>query len=129
MVVHTNHPDELSTPVRDGLSRMVNAGIPVLNQSVLLKGVNDDPEILARLSRDLVRLRVRPYYLHHPDHAPGTTSFRLSVERGLQIMDSLRTKLSGVALPTYVIDPPDGSGKRRVEEWITRNRAHPVPSK
>jgi lysine 2,3-aminomutase len=129
VVVHANHPDELSPSVQIALSRMVNAGIPVLNQSVLLKGVNDDPEILARLSRDLVRLRVRPYYLHHPDHAPGSASFRVSMERGLQIMETLRTKLSGVALPTYVIDPPDGSGKRRVVDWVTRNRAHPVPYK
>ena len=124
LVVHVNHPNELSDEVTTGLSRLVDAGIPVLNQSVLLKGVNDDPEVLAELSRSLVRLRVKPYYLHHPDAVPGGGRFRVSVQEGLAIHRALREKVSGLALPQYVIDPPDGTGKLPVAEWVL----HPVSS-
>ena len=118
LVVHVNHPKELSAEVAAGLGRLVDAGVPVLNQSVLLKGVNDDPEVLAELSRALVRLRVKPYYLHHPDAVPGGGRFRVSVEEGLSIHRALRGKVSGLALPQYVIDPPDGTGKLPVAEWV-----------
>jgi lysine 2,3-aminomutase len=123
MVVHINHPDELSEEVCRGLLRLVDAGVPVLNQSVLLRGVNDDPEVLIALSRRLVELRVRPYYLHHPDAVPGGGHFRVSMEEGLAIHEVLRKRLSGIALPQYVIDPPDGTGKVPVAEWVAR----PVP--
>ena len=118
LVVHVNHPGELSEEVTRGLGRLVDAGIPVLNQSVLLRGVNDDADVLADLSRALVNLRIKPYYLHHPDAVPGGGRFRVSVEQGLAIHRALRGKVSGMALPQYVIDPPDGTGKVPVAEWV-----------
>lgn len=114
VVVHSNHPAELGPEVRGALTRLVDAGLPVLNQAVLLAGVNDDVDTLVALCEELVALRVFPYYLHHPDPAPGNAHFRVSVERGLALHEALRGRLSGLALPTYVQDPPDGSGKRPV---------------
>ncbi|MFG1464328.1 lysine-2,3-aminomutase-like protein [Xanthobacter sp. DSM 24535] len=111
VVVHANHARELQQSVRDALARMVDAGIPVLSQSVLLKGVNDDADTLAALFRGLLECRVKPYYLHHPDLAPGTGHFRLPVARGQEIMRALRGHLSGIALPSYVLDIPGGYGK------------------
>lgn len=120
VLVHANHPRELSAEVRAALGRLVDAGLPVLNQSVLLAGVNDDVDTLAALCQDLVACRVHPYYLHHTDAAPGNAEFRVPVERGLRLYAGLRARLSGIALPRYVIDPPDGSGKIPVEEWARR---------
>lgn len=114
VIVHCNHPAELTPPVRTALARFVDAGIPVLNQSVLLKGVNDDAAVLAELCETLVTLRVFPYYLHHPDAVPGNAHFRVSLDAGRAIYAALSRKVSGLALPRYVIDPPDGSGKRDV---------------
>jgi len=111
VLVHVNHPRELSPEVDQALARFVNAGLPVLNQAVLLKGVNDDVEALVALSRALVRRRVFPYYLHHPDKAAGNAHLRVSVERGLELHRALGERVSGVALPRYVWDQPDGSGK------------------
>jgi len=113
-VVHCNHAAELSPDVDAALARFVDAGLPVLNQSVLLAGVNDDPEALAALSRALVRRRVFPYYLHHPDDVLGAGHFRVDRARGLEIYGALARRVSGVALPRYVLDAPDGSGKRDV---------------
>lgn len=118
VLVHANHPVELSPPVRAALGQLVDAGVPVLNQAVLLAGVNDDPQVLAALCEELVGLRVFPYYLHHPDHAPGNAAFRVTPEVGLEIYQALRRRVSGVALPTYVMDLPDGSGKIPVETWL-----------
>ena len=123
MIVHTNHPEELTPSVRAALARLVDAGIPVLNQAVLLAGVNDDVEVLARLSAELVSLRVYPYYLHHPDAATGNAHFRVSTARGLALVRELARRVSGLALPRYVIDPPDGSGKVDVEDYV-RSRSH-----
>lgn len=120
VVVHANHPDELSPDVDQALARLVDAGLPVLNQSVLLAGVNDDVEVLESLCEALVERRVFPYYLHHTDPVPGNADFRVSLEDGWRIYSSLRERLSGVALPRYVIDPPDGSGKVDVERWMRR---------
>jgi lysine 2,3-aminomutase len=111
VIVHTNHPRELAPDVDEALARLVDAGLPVLNQSVLLAGVNDDPDVLQALSEALVERRVLPYYLHHPDAAAGNAGFRLTIERGLAIHAELARRVSGLALPAYVIDPPDGSGK------------------
>lgn len=111
VVVHVNHGAELSKEVCKGLARMARAGIPLLSQTVLLKGVNDDAEALATLFRTLVANRVKPYYLHHLDRAKGTSHFRVSIRRGQDIMRSLRGRLSGIAQPTYVIDIPGGFGK------------------
>lgn len=114
VVVHTNHPAELTEEVREALARLVDAGLPVLNQAVLLAGVNDDVDTLVTLCEELVALRVFPYYLHHPDPAPGNAHFRVSAERGLALHEALRGRVSGLALPAYVLDPADGSGKRPV---------------
>ncbi len=115
LFVHVNHPSELTVEVDAALARLVDAGIPVLNQTVLLRGINNDVDTLVALSRALVARRVFPYYLHHPDAVPGNAHFRVSIAEGQALYTSLRGRVSGLALPTYVIDPPDGSGK------------HPVP--
>ena len=118
VVVHANHADELSPEVDVALARMTDAGIPVLNQSVLLAGVNDDADTLAALSEALLQRRVKPYYLHHTDHVAGNASFRVDPHRGLRIHAELATKISGIGLPAYVIDPPDGTGKVPVATWL-----------
>lgn len=115
VLVHCNHPGELSADVDVALSRLVDAGLPVLNQAVLLRGVNDDAAVLARLSRELVRRRVFPYYLHQTDPVPGNAHLRVPVGEGLALYEELRRQVSGIALPTFVVDPDDGSGKVRVE--------------
>jgi lysine 2,3-aminomutase len=111
LAVHANHPREITPTVRASLARLCDAGIALLSQTVLLRGVNDDPATLAELMRALVEARVKPYYLHHPDLAPGTGHFRLSIEEGQQIVRELRGRLSGLAQPTYVLDIPGGHGK------------------
>jgi lysine 2,3-aminomutase len=121
VVVHINHPKELSPDVCEGLARFVDAGIPVLNQSVLLRGINDDVDTLVHLSDRLLELRVRPYYLHHTDAVPGSASFWVGLEEGLELYQALRKRVSGIGLPQYVIDPPDGTGKIPVAEWVARS--------
>jgi lysine 2,3-aminomutase len=117
--VHVNHPRELGESAAAALTRLADAGVPLLAQTVLLRGVNDDPEVLATLFRQMVRLRVKPYYLHHPDLAPGTAHFRLDLAEGQRIFQALRGRLSGHALPTYVLDIPGGAGKIPVETpWV-----------
>ncbi|GEO86901.1 MULTISPECIES: lysine-2,3-aminomutase-like protein [Alphaproteobacteria] len=111
VALHANHPREMSQPVRDACARLVDAGIAVVSQSVLLKGVNDDPDVLAALMRIFVENRIKPYYLHHPDLAPGTGHFRLSIAEGQAIMQALRSKVSGLCIPTYILDLPGGHGK------------------
>ncbi|MEQ8247229.1 MAG: lysine-2,3-aminomutase-like protein [Alphaproteobacteria bacterium] len=111
VVIHCNHARELSQTAVAAIRRIVDAGIPVLAQSVLLKGVNDDAPTLEALFRALVRARVKPYYLHHPDQARGTGHFRPTLASGRQIVDSLRGRLSGLCQPTYVLDIPGGYGK------------------
>jgi lysine 2,3-aminomutase len=111
LVVHTNHPRELTPAVRASLGRLSEAGIFLLSQTVLLRGVNNDAATLATLMRALVECRVKPYYLHHPDLAPGTGHFRLSIAEGQALMRQLRGRLSGLAQPTYVLDIPGGFGK------------------
>lgn len=109
--VHANHPDELSPQAEAALRRMAKAGIALVSQTVLLKGVNDDAAVLEALFRRLIRLGVKPYYLHHPDLAPGTGHFRLTIAQGQAIVGALRGRLSGLAQPTYVLDIPGGAGK------------------
>lgn len=111
IILHTNHVQELSPDARNAIARFVDAGIPMLSQTVLLKGVNDDAETLTALFRELVILRVKPYYLHHGDLAVGTGHFRTTLAEGQAIMRELRQSLSGIAQPTYVLDIPGGFGK------------------
>ena len=94
------------------LARLVDAGIPVLNQSVLLRGVNDDVDVLVALCEALVERRVFPYYLHHADRVRGNAHFRIGLDEGRLLYEGLRRRVSGVACPRYVLDPPDGSGKK-----------------
>jgi len=101
----------LTEPVREAVGRLVRAGIPVLSQSVLLRGVNDDPTVLEALFRGLVAMRVKPYYLHHPDLARGTGHFRLGIEEGQRLVGALRGRVSGLCQPSYVLDIPGGYGK------------------
>ena len=109
--VHCNHARELTADARTALARLANAGLPLMAQTVLLKGVNDDVETLEQLMRALVAARVKPYYLHHPDLVRGTGHFRVSIADGQALMKALRGRLSGLAQPTYVLDVPGGHGK------------------
>ncbi|QUS35720.1 lysine-2,3-aminomutase-like protein [Falsirhodobacter algicola] len=111
VVVHTNHAAELTEGAAAALRRLTRAGIPLLSQSVLLRGINDDADTLADLFRTLTRHRVTPYYLHHCDLARGTSHFRTTIAEGQALMAALRGHLSGFALPTYVLDIPGGHGK------------------
>ena len=109
--IHCNHPAELTPPVRAACTRMAKAGLHLLAQSVLLKGVNDSADVLEQLMRALTVAGIRPYYLHHLDLAPGTGHFRVPLDEGRALMRILKGRLSGVALPTYVLDIPGGHGK------------------
>ena len=111
VVVHTNHASEIGPEARAALARLVGAGIPLLAQTVLLRGVNDDAAVLEDLFRTLIRNRVTPYYLHHCDLARGTSHFRTTIAEGQRLMAALRGRLSGICLPTYVLDIPQGFGK------------------
>ena len=109
--VHTNHADELTPDARAALARIADAGIPMLSQTVLLRGVNDNAATLEALFRALLTLRVQPYYLHHCDLAQGTSHFRTTIAAGQAIMAQLRGRMSGMGVPTYVLDIPGGFGK------------------
>ena len=111
MNVHFNHPDELTPLAQKALGRLANAGIPLGNQTVLLKGVNDDPQVMKKLMQKLLQARVRPYYIYQADMVFGTEHFRTSVEKGLEIIKALRGWTSGLAVPHFVIDAPGGGGK------------------
>jgi lysine 2,3-aminomutase len=109
--IHANHPRELTRDAETAIARLRRAGIVLVSQTVLLRGVNDNASTLAELFRRFVALGVRPYYLHHPDLAPGTSHFRLSIAEGQALMRALRGRITGLALPTYVLDIPGGYGK------------------
>jgi lysine 2,3-aminomutase len=111
IAVHANHPREFTDAACAALARLADAGHVLISQSVLLKGVNADVETLGVLMRAFVENRVKPYYLHHPDLAPGTAQFRLSLEEGQALVKSLRGHLSGLCQPTYILDIPGGAGK------------------
>src|SRR6185295_14657267 len=111
VALHANHARELTPAARAACARIVDAGIPMLSQTVLLEGVNNDAETLAALMRAFLEARVKPYYLHHLDLAPGTSHFRTSIAEGQALMRSLRGRLSGIAQPTYMLDIPGGHGK------------------
>ena len=111
VAVHANHPREFAAEARAACARLADAGIVLVSQSVLLRGVNDDPDTLAALMRSFVENRIKPYYLHHPDLAPGTEHFRLSIAEGQALVAGLRGRISGLCQPTYVLDIPGGYGK------------------
>lgn len=141
VVIHANHPRELTTQVGEAVLKLSRAGIPLLSQTVLLRGVNDDAAVLEALFRRLVAMRVKPYYLHHPDLARGTAHFRTGIASGQRLVRLLRGRVSGLCQPTYVLDIPDGYGKVPIGpcaagqggssgEWIIEDGAgvrHPYP--
>ena len=140
IVVHVNHARELTVSARAAIAHFVDAGIPVLSQSVLLRGVNDDVETLGALMRALVESRIKPYYLHHADLAPGTAHLRTSIADGQSLMRGLQGRYSGLCQPAYVLDIPGGFGKSpigpnymsadcsTVEDFNGRRHAYPPPA-
>jgi lysine 2,3-aminomutase len=115
IAVHANHAREFGPEARRAIARLADAGIPLVSQSVLLKGVNDNEAALAALMRAFVQNRIKPYYLHHPDLAPGTSHFRPTIAAGLALMKALRRALSGLEMPAYMLDIPGGFGKIPLE--------------
>src|SRR4029078_9956333 len=111
VAVHANHPRELTAEARAACARLVDAGIPLVSQSVLLRGVNDDAAILEALMRAFVECRIKPYYLHHGDLAPGTAHLRTTIAHGQELMRGLRGRVSGLCQPDYVLDIRGGHGK------------------
>src|SRR5690606_30451094 len=111
VAIHANHARELTPEARAAFARLVDAGIPLVSQTVLLKGINDDPAVLGELMRACVECRVKPSYLHHADLAAGTAQRRTSLGEGRDIMRRLRGRYSGLCQPSYVLDIPGGHGK------------------
>jgi lysine 2,3-aminomutase len=131
VAVHVNHPRELAADARAACARIADAGIPLLSQTVLLAGVNDTPEVMGQLMRALVECRIKPYYLHHGDMAPGTSHFRTDLTIGQELMRAFRGRLSGLCQPTYVLDIPGGHGKspigpNYIERFGSNGHAHVV---
>jgi lysine 2,3-aminomutase len=132
IMTHFNHPRELSPEAARACNRLADAGFPVMNHTVLLRGVNDDADVLAKLFRGLVRLRVRPYYLLQADPVRGTGHLRTPLQVGIDIMERLQGRLSGIALPKLIVDTPGGLGKvpvgpnyvLRSQAGVTRFRTH-----
>jgi lysine 2,3-aminomutase len=124
IAVHANHPREFSESARAACARLTDAGIPLVSQSVLLRGVNDDAATLEALMRTFVECRIKPYYLHHGDLAPGTAHLRTSLERGQALMQALRGRVSGLCQPEYVLDIPGGHGKAPVgPSYLSQDRS------
>jgi lysine 2,3-aminomutase len=125
VALHANHPRELSEEVRTACARLVDAGIPMVSQSVLLRGINDDAATLEALMRAFVECRIKPYYLHHGDLAPGTAHLRTTLAHGQDLMRSLRGRVSGLCQPDYVLDIPGGHGKAPVgPQFLATHDAH-----
>jgi lysine 2,3-aminomutase len=121
IVLHANHARELTPPARAACARLVDAGIPMLSQTVLLRGVNDEAAVLGELMRALVESRIKPYYLHHGDLAPGTAHWRTGIEHGQALVRALHGRLSGLCQPAYVLDIPGGHGKAPIgPNYLTR---------
>lgn len=122
VALHANHPRELSKEARTACARLIDAGIPMLGQSVLLAGVNDDVATLEALMRAFVAARIKPYYLHQLDLAPGTAHFRVPIEKGRDLMRALRGRVSGLCQPTYMLDIPGGHGKSPIgPDYLTES--------
>jgi lysine 2,3-aminomutase len=121
VAVHVNHPRELTAQAREACARIADAGIPLLSQTVLLAGVNDTAGVMDELMRALVECRIKPYYLHHGDLAPGTGHLRTDIAAGQELMRRLRGRASGLCQPTYVLDIPGGHGKSPIgPSYVTR---------
>ncbi len=135
VALHANHPRELGEAAANALARLADAGMALVSQSVLLRGVNDDIATLSALMRRFVELRVKPYYLHHGDLAPGTSHLRVDLETGRALVSELRASVSGLCQPAYVLDIPGGHGKVPVGPDHLRpggvvdhrGRTHPYP--
>jgi lysine 2,3-aminomutase len=124
VVLHANHPRELTAKAQTACARFIDAGIPMLSQSVLLRGVNDDAETLGALMRALVECRIKPYYLHHADLAPGTAHLRTDIAAGQTLMRALHGRYSGLCQPAYVLDIPGGHGKSPIgPNYLTEDRS------
>ncbi|MFC3076108.1 lysine-2,3-aminomutase-like protein [Shinella pollutisoli] len=115
VALHANHPREFTDAARAAIACLADAGFALVSQTVLLKGVNDDAGVLAALMRTFVENRVKPYYLHHPDLAPGTAHFRLTLAEGRALVAALRGRVSGLCQPAYILDIPGGHGKVRAD--------------
>jgi len=111
IAIHANHPQEFSDAAQASIRKLRLQGIPLVSQSVLLKDINDNAEILAELMRKFLENGIKPYYLHHLDPAPGTSHFAVSIQKGQELMKELRGRVSGLCQPTYVMDIPGGFGK------------------
>ncbi len=120
VAIHVNHPRELTEGAKAAIARLRKAGATLVSQSVLLKGVNDDADTLSRLMEGLIALGVKPYYLHHADLAPGTSHFRTTIAEGQALMKALHARVSGLAMPTYVLDIPGGVSKAPLTPPYTR---------
>jgi len=126
--IHSNHPRELTTEVREALGRLADAGVPLGNQAVLLRHVNDDPVVMRALMQKLLMCRVKPYYIYQCDLISGSAHLRSSVRKGLEIMESLRGHTTGYAVPQYVIDAPGGGGKVPInpDYVLSRNKSRVI---
>ena len=122
--LHCNHPKEISPATEIACGLLADSGIPLGSQTVLLKGINDTPKIMMKLMHELMKIRVRPYYIYQCDLAPGTSHFRTAVDVGIKIIESLRGHTTGYAVPTFVIDAPGGGGKVPIspEYVISKNK-------
>jgi lysine 2,3-aminomutase len=136
LALHVNHPRELTAAARLACARIIDAGIPMVSQSVLLRGVNDNAGTLEALMRAFVECRIKPYYLHHGDLAPGTAHLRTTLEQGQALMRKLRGRVSGLCQPDYVLDIPGGYGKSPVgpdylshSDLTSRKGEHPPESR
>jgi lysine 2,3-aminomutase len=129
--VHFTHPDELTQETRRACEMLADAGMPLGSQTVLLKGINDDPATMKSLMQKLLTVRVRPYYIYQCDLIPGSNHFRTNIEKGIEIIENLRGHTSGYAVPQFVVDAPGGGGKIPIlpayvvesgpEKWVLRN--------
>ena len=123
MSIHVNHPKEITPEAADAYARLADAGIPLGGLTVLLKGINDDVPTMKKLMHELLKVRVRPYYLNHCDLVAGTSHMRANVATGIAIIENLRGHTSGYAVPTFVIDTPEGGGKIPLSpEYLVANK-------
>jgi len=111
LITHFNHPDEITDVVKKAVKNILSTGVPVLNQTVLLKGINDNVETIEKLLRGLLQVKIKPYYLFYCDPTKGVLHFRTDIKKGVEILEKLRGRLSGIGIPTYAVDLPGGLGK------------------